>query len=83
MHTQINLDRFHEELTKHYADLFADDPESASRTTPYAYAELARKMTLGLNNGTANKDGEGIKRTCKALGINHTYKAIRAFLTAQ
>jgi len=83
MHTQINLDRFHEELTKHYTDLFAADPEyaySASRTTP---AELARKMTLGLDNGTADKDGEGVRRTCKALGINHTYKAIRAFLTAQ
>ena len=83
MHTQINLDRFHEELTKHYTDLFATDPEyaySASRTTP---AELARKMTLGLDNGTADKDGEGVRRTCKALGINRTYKAIRAFLTAQ
>ena len=27
MRTQINLDRFHEELTKHYTDLFAADPE--------------------------------------------------------
>lgn len=83
MPTQINLDRFYEVLTKHYAELFKNDPEyaySASRTTP---SELARKMTLGLDQGSANKDGDGIKRTCKELGIAHTYKAIRAFLSAQ
>jgi hypothetical protein len=42
---------------------------------------LAKKMTLGLADGSASKDGEGIKRTCKALGIKHTYKAIHAYLT--
>ncbi len=31
-------------------------------------------MTRGLINGSASKDGEGITRTCKVLGIKHTYK---------
>jgi hypothetical protein len=82
-HTQINLQAFYEELTRQYTDLFANDPEyayAATHTTPEA---LAKKMTLGLDNGSANKDGEGIKRVCKHFGIAHTYKAIRAFLNAQ
>ena len=80
MKTQINLDAFRDRLTIEYADLFKNDSEysfAASRTTP---EELSRKMTLGLDNGTANKDGDGIKRACKHFGIAHTYKAIRIFL---
>lgn len=83
MHTQINLDRFYDRLKLEYEFLFANDPDyaySASNTTP---AELARKMTLALDRGGANKEGKAIQRTCKVLGIQHTYKAIRAFLTAQ
>ena len=79
-HTQVGLDRFNEELATQYTNLFANDPEytySAARITP---GDLARKMTLGLASGSANKDGDGIKRTCKKLGIAHTYKAIRAYL---
>lgn len=82
-HTQINLDAFCARLEIEYAHLFANDPEyayAASRTTP---AALARKMTLGLDNGQANKDGDGIKRTCKHFGIPHTYKAIRDFMKVQ
>lgn len=74
--------RFQTILTEQYERLFEQDPEysfSASRTTP---AALAEKMTAGLKKGSANKDGTGIKNTCKALGIKHTYQAIRAFLGA-
>ena len=81
--TQKNLDKFYEQLKTEYENLFKNDPEyaySASKTTP---ADLARKMTLGLDNGSANKDGEGIKRTCKALNVPHTYKAIRAFFQVE
>jgi len=77
--TQINLDAFCARLTLEYTELFRSSPDynySAQHTTPEA---LARKMTLGLYNGIANKDGEGIKRTCKHFKIAHTYKAIRAF----
>jgi len=76
--TQKNLDAFCTQLEKEYKELFKT-PEYAysfSITTP---KNLARKMTLGLDSGSANKDGEGIKRTCKHFGIAHTYKAIREF----
>ena len=81
-HTQINLDAFNTQLEKEYVALFETEEYaySAKRCTP---SELARKMTLGLDNGTANKDGEGIKRTCKHFKIAYTHKAIREFLSAQ
>lgn len=79
-HQQVNFDAFYERLKIEYTRLFVEDPEyafAASRTTPEA---LARKMTIGLDSGSANKDGEGIKATCKHFGIAHTYKAIRQFI---
>lgn len=81
-HTQANLDAFNARLALEYERLFKESAEyayAASRTTP---GELARKMTLGLAAGSANKDGEGIKRTCAHFKIPHIYKAIRAFLDA-
>ena len=69
-------------LTEQYEHLYKAEPEeysmAASRYTPQ---ELAEKMTRGLINGSASKDGEGIARTCKVLGIKHTYKAIKEFLS--
>ena len=81
-HTQANLDTFCETLADQYRKLFVSDPayaHVASQLTPDA---LARKMTLGLANGTANRDGKAIRNACRALGIDHTYKAIRAYLSA-
>ena len=75
-----NYIKFENALAATYHDLFKNDPEyaySATKTTPEA---LALKITAGLSTNTANKDGNGVKRTCKALGIPHTYKAIGAFL---
>lgn len=78
--TQTNYDRFLETLTAQYVELFATGAYAvAAKLTP---AELAEKMTRGLRATPvdASKDGEGIKRTCKILGIPQTYKAIRAYL---
>ena len=72
------LDRFVAVLTDQYAQLF-ETPEYAIAKARYSPAELARKIALGIDNGTASKDGEGIKRTCKVLGVSHTYKGIRAY----
>ncbi len=75
-----NAQKFEEQLTKEYQDLFTNDLEysfAKSRTTPEA---LAKKMTAGLISGSANHDGEGIKRTCKNLGIKATRKSIVEFL---
>lgn len=74
-----NKQIFQAALEKNYTKLFTD-PEyaySAKVTTP---AILAEKMTNGLANNTANKEGEGIKNTCKELGIKYTYAEIRQFL---
>jgi hypothetical protein len=78
--SQQSLDAFRVRLEQEYIHLFHGDPEyqyASQRTTPQA---LAAKMTDGLRAGSANKDGEGIKRACKHFKIPHTYKAIRAFL---
>jgi hypothetical protein len=75
-----NIERFIEALTKAYVELFESDPKyaySAQHTTPEA---LAVKMTKGLAQGSANKDGAGIRRACKVCGIKHTYQAIRTYL---
>ena len=82
-HTQLNLDAFYEELKAQYAELFANDPEYAYSAAHISPADLARKMTLGLDSGSANKDGKAITRACKKFGIPHTYKAIRCFFNAQ
>lgn len=76
LYTQEN---FIAELTAQYTELFkmVEYAIAAKNYTPEA---LALKMTTGLIAGTANKDGEGIKRTCKHFGIPYTYKAITEFL---
>lgn len=42
--------------------------------------EIAEKMTNSLAKGTANKDSNAIRRTCKYLNIKYTYDAIRTYL---
>jgi len=86
---QARYDRFYTMLRGYYAGLFGSDADYArvsTRTTP---DELARKMTASLASGTADKyvtdaaDGKAVKHTCAALGIKHTYKAIRQYLGVQ
>jgi hypothetical protein len=75
------VDAFRAALEAAYTDLFANDPEyayTASRCTPIG---LAQKMTDGMITGDANHEGAGMCRACKAVGIKHTYTAIRAYLS--
>ena len=78
---QTNVDIFKAELVKQYRRLInegeADYIPVFMRMTP---EDLAEKMMPALIRGSANKDGKGIQRTCKALEIKHTYKAINEFL---
>lgn len=69
---------FADTLASHYEQLFNTPSFEyvAKRSTP---RQLANLMTDGLANKSANLDGEGIKRTCKQLGIRQTYKAIRGY----
>lgn len=45
--------------------------------------EICDLMVAGLAKGSANKDSPAIKRTCKALGVKHTYAGIQEFLSRQ
>jgi hypothetical protein len=73
------LEQFEAILAAQYQVLF-EAPEYAMAAARHTPEGLAHKMTSGLAAGTANKDGEGIRNTCKLLGIPHTYKAIRSQL---
>jgi hypothetical protein len=68
-------------LTAEYVRLF-QTPEYAMAAARYSPEFMAVKMARGLLTGAASKDGEGIRNTCKALGIKHTYKAIHAHFAA-
>ena len=70
-----NIIKFMGVLADQYAALFKEQPQVYSLAAQrYSPSGLAEKMTMSL------KKREGIKRTCKALGIPHTYKAIEDFL---
>ena len=74
-----NKTKFQIELEKQYINLFKTPAYKfiATRTTPFA---LAEKMTKSLVAGTGDKEGEGVKMTCKQLGIKCTCKAIKEYL---
>jgi hypothetical protein len=77
-----NFEIFQNRLKETYDTLFETNPDyqhTKNRTTSEA---LANKMTTALAEGKGNKDGEGIKRVCKALGVKYTYKEIKGFLNA-
>ena len=78
---QTNAETFKTILANSYAKLF-ETPEYALAASRYSPEALAEKMTAGLIAGSANKDGAGVRITCKHLGIKPTYKAIREYLTA-
>lgn len=73
-------ERFLTILTGQYEYLFTlpQYAMAAARTTP---ATMAEKFVQGLIDGTADHEGEGVKRTCAALGVKKTRKAIREFLS--
>lgn len=73
-----NKQLFEQTLTTEYKTLYATD--AVYSTFTISPEDLAKKMTHALYRKSGNKDGNGIKRTCKKLGINHTYKSIREFL---
>lgn len=72
---------FHRTLANCYAALY-EKPEYALAKSKHTPEQLATIMTEGLMRGHANKDGEGIKTTCKILGIKYTYEGIREYLFA-
>ena len=72
--------KFEDELTKAYEKLFATDKNYSYVARLHTPRSLAAKMTAGLANNTANKDGDGIRMACKAVGIKYTWKEIIPYL---
>ncbi len=66
-------------LADQYQQLF-ELPQYTAAARKHLPLGLAEKMVAGILDGTASIDGDGIKRTCKALGIKNTHKAIKEFL---
>lgn len=75
-----NKQIFQAALEKNYTKLFTV-PNQTGKSIVTTPAALAERMTNGLANNTANKDGAGIKNTCKELGIKYTYTEIQQFLS--
>ena len=75
-----NRDRFKVFLVTDYTDLL-HTPAYAAAAAKHTPESLADAMIAGLANGSADKEGAPVKRACKALGIKHTYKALREYLT--
>ena len=72
---------FTDYLESQYLRLFSEQEQAyALAMRKYTPRMLAERMVAGLADGSANKDGEGIKNTCKHFGIKYTYKAIKEFL---
>lgn len=71
--------KFEAELAKAYESLFiSEDYAYVARShTPQS---LAATMTAKLADGSASKHGKGVRMACKAVGIRHTYKAIKSYL---
>lgn len=57
----------------------------SSNPTEYAETTADKMLTAIMERGigSVNKDSVAFKRTCKELGIKHTYKAIEAFLNGE
>lgn len=75
-----NRERFIATLTGRYAVLFVTDADYGFAAMNITPERLAVKMTDGLMRGNANKDGKGIRQTCKVLGIPYTYLGIETYL---
>jgi len=43
--------------------------------------QVFQRMRNAILRGSFNKDSQAFRKTCKELGISHTYKAINAFIS--
>lgn len=77
---RTNQEKFRAALIDAYEDLFAHDASytlTSRLNTPESHAD---KIIAGLIRGAAHKNGSGVKRACKAVGIKNTYEAIEEYL---
>jgi hypothetical protein len=78
-HLKGNAKIFYDTYLSYLTEYIENDPDySYTRQTCADVRSLAYKMLAGFVSGAASKDSAA----CKALGIKHTYKAIREFIAA-
>lgn len=83
MTRKLDPNRLAHWIIKYHANL-ADCVRDYS--TDYCYPVehvpvVVNKMRMAIERGSYSKEGRAFKRTCKQLGIKHTYKAIEEYLT--
>jgi hypothetical protein len=76
-----NLDKFIAEYEKQLTLAVQNYPAEFGYPVSYVPTVIGR-MKNAIINQTYNKDGRGIKNTCKALGIKYTYQAINDYVKA-
>lgn len=80
--TSAKLDNFMVVYEKHLTQCVAESPDRYSWVNKLTVRVVVERMRPAIIGGSFDKGSESFKRTCKELGIKHTYKAIKAFLTA-
>lgn len=81
----IRIGEFMAEYEHQLGAVVREDAAKPLGTREYYYGvsyvpAIAERVKEAIQRGSFSKDGEAFKRTCKALGIKHTYKAIYAWL---
>lgn len=76
---KMKLDQFMEVYSKHLKECLREFPDQYSWPETLLPNVLI-KMRAAMETGGYNKEGHAFKRTCKELGIKHTYTAIKEFI---
>ena len=82
------LDEWMVEYEKNLKAVVSADKEKPREQQQYHFGvalvpTVAQKMRVAFIEGSYNKDGDAIKRTCKAFRIKQTYSAISGFISAK
>lgn len=75
--TTDNFNLFCTTYLKHLTDQMTKHPDQYLSNDIYL---TYSRMRHAIANMSFNKDSESFKKTCKELGIKHTYKAIKSFM---
>ena len=76
----MNIDKFMTVYEKHLEQCVTELPDRYAWVGKLTVRVVVDRMRPAIVGGTFDKGSEAFKRTCKELGIKHTYKAIKAFL---
>lgn len=70
-----------------FVEVYEKNLRLALKEKPNEYAwpesdlpKVLERMKTAIKNGSFNKDGYAFKKTCKELGIKHTYTEIKKYI---